>query len=740
MGKTLILAEKPSVAKEIAAALTVQGMKTGYIEDEKYVISWCVGHLVALAYPEKYNEKYKKWSLNDLPFLPESYLYEVIPTVKEQYSIVHKWMHSREIDTVLVCTDSGREGEVIYRLVRNFGGIRSGIVEKRVWIDSYTKEEILRGIKEAKPLSHYDNLADAGILRGIEDYAFGINFSRALTCLHGKTLSAAIGLENQKAIAVGRVMTCVLGMVVDREKQIQDFKETIYYKVIVNFDGINAEWRRDKESFYADYDKIFKDNGFLVKADAEKLIAHFMTSYRPAVISSLEIKDSKKKAPLLYNLAELQNDCSKRFKISPDETLKIVQELYEKELTTYPRTDARVLSSAVAKEIRTNIAGLASIDFCKKYVAAVLSDTAYLHIGDSNYTDDGKITDHYAIIPTGNTENYLALSELQKSVFELIVRRFLAIFYPPAVYTEVKITFAMETEHFHVGGKELKQQGYLEVSGADQEDEQEKQQNKLLQYALAHKVGDKIENKVFSIGEGKTTPPKRYDSGSMVLAMENAGKLIEDAALREQIKGSGIGTSATRAEVLSKLVRIGYILLNKKTQVLTPSAEGFAVYDVVKQTLPDFLSPDMTAEWETKLTQIAEGKLARSDYETEINVYIKNKMAELKTGSVTIAPPTVASGGVTNGKIGNCPCCGKDVKITPKAYSCVDRECGFALWKNDMFFTTKKKAITETIAKTLLSKGEAKVTGLYSEKKGKKYDATVVMKLEGNRAKFELKF
>lgn len=741
MGKTLILTEKPSVAKDFASALGVQGSKKGYIENERYVITWCVGHLVALAYPEKYNEKYKKWSLTDLPFLPESYLYEIIPAVKEQYTVVHKWMQSKEIDTMLYCGDSGREGEVIGRLIRLFGGIRYGIVEKRVWIDSYTKEEILRGIREAKPLSHYDNLADAGILRGIEDYAFGINFSRALTLLHGKTFSETLGLTDTKAISVGRVMTCVLGMVVEREKQIENFTETLFYKVIGNFDGVSAEWKRDKDSVYADYDKIYKDNGFLVKSDAEKLIEHFMASQQPAKITALEVKDTKKKAPLLYNLAELQNDCSKRFKISPEETLKAVQELYEKKLTTYPRTDARVLSSAVAKEIRTNIAGLAKLDFCNKYVTTVLEGTEYQNIGNTSYTNDSKITDHYAIIPTGNIENCGSLSDLQRRVYQLIVKRFLAIFYPPAVYTEVKISFALETEHFHVGGKELKAPGYLEVSGKEDEDEQEKPQNQLLSFARTHKIGDTMKNRMFSVCEGKTNPPKRYDTGSMVLAMENAGKLIEDAALREQMKGSGIGTSATRAEVLSKLVRIGYLLLNNKTQVLTPSAEGFAVFDIVNQTLPDFLSPEMTAQWETKLTQIAEGNLSRRVYEAEINAYIREKIGELKSGNVTLTASAGTRDAVatSSGKVGSCPCCGKAVQETPKAFSCSDQECGFALWKNDMFFTSKKKTITAAIAKSLLNKGEVKVTGLYSEKKGKKYDATVVMSLNGNKARFELK-
>lgn len=734
MGKTMILTEKPSVAKEYAIALGVTGSGKGCIQNDTYVITWCVGHLVAMSYPQKYDERYVKWNLDDLPFLPEKYLYEVIPTVKEQYDVVHKWMNSKEIDTILYCGDSGREGEVIGRLIRSFGGVRSGITEKRVWIDSCTKEEILRGISEAKLLSEYDNLSDAGILRGIEDYSFGINFSRALSCLYGKIFNDAIGSTKWKPIAVGRVMTCVLGMIVEREKQIEDFKETNFYKAIGKFDGICAEWKCDNKSVYSGYDKIFKDSGFLVKADAEKFIAHYNTNPEiSAVISVLEIKNSKKNPPLLYNLAELQAECSKKFKISPDETLEVVQELYEKKLTTYPRTDARVLSSAVAKEIKKHITGLETLDFCNSYVLWILSNTEYQNIGNP-YVDDSKITDHYAIIPTGNTEQYSSLDEIHQKVFQIIAKRFLAIFYPSAVYMNVKVSFSIETEQFHVSGKQLKELGYLEIFG---QEEVEESQSQLLSFIQNHKVGDKIQKRTFSLGNGQTTPPKRYDSGSMVLAMENAGNLIEDATLREQIKGSGIGTSATRAGIIKKLIKNGYILLNKKTQILTPNKEGLVVYDIVKQTLPDFLNPKMTAAWETKLTEVERGNLKRSLCEKEINDYVREKIAEIK--NIAITTSAVPSSSKPN-VIGKCPCCGKEVQEYSKSYSCSNKECGFALWKNDKFFTLKKKEINEAIAKELLQKGEVLMKGLYSEKKDKTYDATIVMKLDGNKSKFELKF
>ena len=580
MGKTLILTEKPSVAREFAAALGVKGSGKNYIEDDNYVITWCVGHLVKMSYPEKYDAKYKKWNFKDLPFLPEEYKYEVIYSVKEQYQAVTSLMHRKDIDTMLYCGDAGREGEVIGRLIRNYGGIRPGIVEKRVWIDSQTKEEILRGIREAKPLSEYDKLADSGILRGIEDYAFGLNFTRGLSCLHGKRFNQIVPTDGFKPITVGRVMTCVLGMVVRREREIENFKETVYYKINGSFDGVEAEWKCDEKSAYHGFPKLFKDIGFLEQEDAEKFVSVYAPK-SPSIISFMEVKDTKKKAPLLYNLAELQNDCARMFRISPDDTLKVVQKLYEAKLVTYPRTDARVLSSAIAKEIKHNLSGLENLSFCKPFVSAILGGSAYKSIASTQYTNDAKITDHYAIIPTGNTTTYNKLNDLERAMYELIVKRFLAIFYPAATYTQAKISFTVDTEQFHVTESVLKDAGYLEVSGG----EEKKKENKLLPFIKSHKQGDEVPIDFLEVAEGKTTPPKRYNSGALILAMENAGQLIEDEELRAQIKGSGIGTSATRAGIIKKLVDIEHLNLNKKTQILTPSAVGFAVYENIPSLL-----------------------------------------------------------------------------------------------------------------------------------------------------------
>lgn len=697
MGKTLYLTEKPSVAQEFAKALKQNfTRKNGYLESDQSVITWCVGHLVTMSYPQKYDEKYKKWNLADLPFLPEKYLYEIIPNVKDQYKVVKEMMHRKDIDTMLYCGDAGREGEYIGRLVRMVGGINPNIIEKRVWIDSQTEDEILRGIREAKPLSEYDGLADAGALRAIEDYAFGINFSRALSCLHGKAFNQMIGASKWTPISVGRVMTCVLGMIVDRENQITNFKETIFYKIAGMFDGVSAEWKCEETSVYRNAPNMYKDIGFLNEKDADAFCNRF--NGKPATIDKLEVKETKKAAPLLFNLAELQNECSKRFKISPDETLAIVQALYEAKLTTYPRTDARVLSSAVAKEIKKNLNGLKGLAFCMANVNQIFTFGDPARIEKTHYTDDKKITDHYAIIPTGDISKYNSLNDLQRSVYELIVKRFLAIFYPSAVYTNAKVIFQIETERFHASGKQLKSPGYLEVYGKDTEEEEEETQSSLLTFIASHKTGDKVISYNLESAEGKTTPPKRYNSGSIILAMENAGQLIEDEDLRAQIKGSGIGTSATRAEILNKLAKLGYIYLNKKTQIITPAAPGYAVYDIVKQTVPDFLSPEMTAEWETKLTNVANGAMQRSVCETNINDYIRKKMSEIKSSSASFnaLPEGVKTGaGKTAGKTtgkgtaeATCPLCGGKVFANTKAYSCSnwnkDPKCGFVIWKNTL--------------------------------------------------------
>lgn len=738
MGKTLILTEKPSVAREYAAILGVKGNGDGIIENEAYVITWCIGHLVQMAYPEKYDSRLGTWNLEDLPFLPEKYLYEIVPSVKKQYKIVHEQMQRKDIDVMLYCGDSGREGEVIGRLIRNYGGVRAGMVEKRVWIDSQTREEILRGIKEAKPLSAYDRLAAAGIMRGIEDYAMGINFSRALTCKYGRAFNQILGTDKWKSINVGRVMTCVLGMIVERERQIREFAETPFYRVLGSFDGIEAEWKAEEGSELSRSGKLYKENGFRKRADAEGFIAGL--SSRTACVQLAECKDSRKKAPLLFNLAELQAECSRQFKLSPNETLETAQELYEKKMTTYPRTDARVLSSAIAKEIRKNISGLGSIPEMKQYVSTILSGEQYAGIADTPYTDDKKITDHYAIIPTGQNVAE-QLTEIQKKVYGLIVRRFLSIFYPPAVYLNCQAVIAVGGELFHASCSRLKSEGYLVVAGKTGENEKEGGAA-LLKVISDWKKGSEIKELSFKTAEGKTTAPKRYDSGSMVLAMENAGKLIEDPALREQIKGSGIGTSATRAEIIDKLVRTGYIMLNKKTQVLTPERDGELVYDIIKQTIPDFLSPEMTASWEKKLSMIAQGELDEAEYRREIEEYVRRKIEEIKRGTLLFGGAE-ASGGEEQASaeaVGECPLCHKPVRENQRAFSCIDRSCGFTLWKDDYFFSNKKKSLTKSMARSLLSKGEVFCKGLYSETKKKTYDATILMKLEQGRAKFELRF
>ena len=652
MGKTLIITEKPSVAGEYAEILGVPKRGQGAYSSNEYIITWCVGHLIEMCYPEKYDEKYKKWKMEDLPFLPQTYKYAVIPNVKKQYDVVHNLMNSTEVDTILYAGDSGREGEVIIRLIRNFGGVREGIEERRVWIDSFTEDEIKRGMREAKPISAYDNLAGAGIMRGIEDYAMGINFSRALSVKYGSLLNNKAGTKKYSAIAIGRVMTCVLGMVVRREREIRNFVQTNFYKISGSFGAEGAsfagEWKSGKTSKYFESPLLYNEKGFKKKEDAEKLIAEL--DYSTAVVLKKDKTSEKKKAPLLFNLAELQAECTKRFHISPDATLKAVQELYEGKLTTYPRTDARVITKAVAGEITKNLSGLYAYKPVSEYVLKIRDEGLYKGLEKTQYVDDKKVTDHYAIIPTGNLKEIAKQSELNQKIYDIIVRRFLAIFYPPAIYDKVSLVTGIKhkegdfTEEFYSYVKVLKEKGYLEVVGFPSKEKDKKDESSdtgdaadevsdneaLLNLLSSLTKGSPLSVNKLETKEGKTTPPKRYTSGSMILAMENAGQLIEDEELRATIKGAGIGTSATRAGIIEKLVKIGYLALNKKTQILTPMLFGEMVYEVADMAIPAMLNPEMTASWEKGLSGVEAGEISTDKYEETLNTYVRKYIDNIK--------------------------------------------------------------------------------------------------------------
>lgn len=647
MGKTLVITEKPSVAREYAQILSVSGGKRdGYIENDNYIISWCVGHLITMSYPEKYDEALKKWSLGTLPFLPKEYKYEVIGNVKKQYEIIKSLLNRPDVDEILWAGDPAREGQYIENLIRDQAGVNPKAIEKRVWIDSTTEDEIKRGIKEAKPMSDYDNLAASGYMRAIEDYSMGINFSRVLSVQYGKDLNDAAGTKSWKPVAVGRVMTCVLGMIVKREREIRDFVETPFFKILAGLKHedteFNAEWKVVEGSKYYASPILYKDNGFLKKEDAEKFISE-LCECENATVKKIEKKVEKKNPPMLFNLAELQAECSKKFKISPDETLAIAQELYEKKLTTYPRTDARVLSTAIAMEIDKNLRGLCRFPQVSGFAAEIINKGLYKQIVKSKYTDDSKISDHYAIIPTGQGLNELTkMNETACKVYLLICKRFLACFYPPAVYNKHSLSLDILGEEFNASLKVLIEEGYLKLYSSDtqeapdtsenaKDDEEEnavgsvEQQKKLAEVLAKLKKGDILCLNGFSIKEGKTTPPKRYTSGSIILAMENAGQLIEDESLREQIKGSGIGTSATRAEILKKLISQGYIRLNKKTQALSPEKLGEMVYEIVVLTIPALLNPKLTASWEKGLTQVAQGVTTKEEYLQKLEEFVRTK-------------------------------------------------------------------------------------------------------------------
>lgn len=762
MAKSLIITEKPSVAQEFARILGVSGRNDGYIENDGYVITWCVGHLVEMVYPEEYDERYKKWRLEDLPFLPRDYKYNVIPSVSRQYDVVHKMLHREDIDTVYWAGDAGKEGQTIEENIRKFGGVREGMKELRVWIDSQTEEEILRGIREAKDMSEYDNLAKSGVMRTIEDYAMGINFSRAMSVKYGKLLNDAAGTSSYTAIAVGRVMTCVLGMVVIREREIRNFTETPFYRVVGTFHPageeecrITAEWKTIEGSKYFESPLLYKENGFKKEESAQTLIAELKG--QEALIDSVETGTQKKRAPLLFNLAELQAECSKRFKISPDETLQVAQDLYEKKLTTYPRTDARVLSSAVAKEITKNISRLKNFAPVAPFVERIMKEGRYRNIANTQYTDDSKITDHYAIIPTGQLTELESLNSLQRSVYEMIVRRFLSIFYPPAEYQTVKLVVAAGGEKLYTSAKQLKVPGYLEIAGipksakernaaktdgeeqtqgGDAEAAQEEEENAgLLAYADRLQKGEALFSDGYAIREGKTSPPKRYTSGSMVLAMENAGQLIEEEELREQIKGSGIGTSATRAEIIKKLVRVGYLNLNKKTQVLTPERLGEMIFEVVSMTVPALLNPKMTASWEKGLDGITRGTVVMEDYRSKLEDFIRRETVAMieqdLTGQIaTRIHPLVGKGGkglAAKRSLGiPCPVCGGTIETTPFGYGCSNYQkdgggCRFSIG------TIAGRDLNDEEVKELLTEGHTGVLSGFVSKSKKKFSASLVL-------------
>ena len=637
MAKKVIIAEKPSVAIEFVKALKQNiNRKNGYIESEEYIFTWCVGHLVTMSYPEVYDEKLKYWNLSTLPFIPKEYKYEVIEDVKNQFEIVKNILTREDVDTIYVATDSGREGEYIYRLVDNMANVQNK-EKKRIWIDSQTEEAIIEGIQNAKDISFYDSLSDAAYLRAKEDYLMGINFSRLLSIIYGKELAKKLD-EKKVVISIGRVMTCVLGMITQREIEIRNFKKQNFYKLQGKFnkngEEIILDYKVNEKSKYFESPKMYNDTGFNKLEDAEELRNDLLNSEGNFKIIEVSKKKQKENAPLLYNLAELQNECSKKFKINPDETLKVAQNLYEKKLTTYPRTDARVLSSAVAKVITKNLNGITKgykNDEVKDYLNIMISNKYNTNLVKTKYVDDSKITDHYAIIPTGSGyENLDKLTTLEKDIYQMIVKRFLAIFFPPAVYNKISLTVEKNNEIFTSSIRSLEDAGF-QIVLKDNINKKEDTDGKISQNIVKLlKKGEEVSLDDIEIKTSETTPPKRYNSGSIILAMENAGKLIEDDLLREQIKGSGIGTSATRAGIITKLQRIGYIALNKKTQILTPTVKGEEVYNIVKKSMPDLLNPELTASWEKGLSLVAESKITKEEFMNKLERYVNKKVSIFK--------------------------------------------------------------------------------------------------------------
>lgn len=746
MGKKLIITEKPSVARDFARVLDVKGSRDGYIENDEYVISWCVGHLVGMLYPEEYDIKYKSWKLEDLPFLPKEYKYGVLKPVAKQYAVVNGLLHREDVDTVYWAGDSGKEGQTIEENIRNYGGVREGMRELRVWIDSQTDDEIRKGIREAKAMSEYDNLGKSGIMRTIEDYALGINFSRVLSVKYGRVVNDAASTKKYSAIAVGRVMTCVLGMVVYREREIRDFTETPFYRVIGNIteEKIPAEWKAVEGSAYSGSPVLYKENGFKKNEDAQKLIDEL--NGREAMAEAIEKSTSKKKPPLLFNITELSAECAKRFKISPDQTLQIAQDLYERKLTTYPRTDARVLTTAVAKEIHKNLSGLSSYEPTTVYVNNILDKKLYAGLDKTQYVKDADVTDHYAIIPTGQVRELNGMTDMQKKVYDVIVRRFLSIFYPPAEYLTAKLTVLIDKERLFSSTKVLKNKGYMEITGVsktkedDESELSEDSKKKILKFIEGLKKGDKLDVDSFEIKEGKTSPPKRYNSGTMMLAMENAGNLIEDEELRQQIKKTGIGTSATRGQIIKKLVDIGYLNENKKTLILTPSKLGEMIFEVVDMSVPSLLNPEMTANWEKGLEGIINGSVDAGEYRDRLEEYIRTETERMiKSDSMNdlvgrINPFTDknSKGAATRKPLGlKCPKCGGELTTTSFGYGCSnywnkEEPCRFSVGR-----IAGLKLSQEDLT-DLIEKGKTRVIDGFTSSKKNKFSASLKLSRESD--------
>lgn len=755
MGKSLFITEKPSVAKDFAKLLKVKGRNgDGFIESDKAIFTWCVGHLVSMSYPEAYDESLKKWTLDTLPFLPKEYKYEVIPSVAKQFNIVKSLLLREDIDSIYVCTDSGREGEYIYRLVDQMVGVQ-GKSKKRVWIDSQTEEEIKRGIKEAKDLECYDSLSESAYLRAKEDYLVGINFSRVLTLLHGRIVSNILN-EKSVVIAVGRVMSCVLGMIVEREREIQNFNKTVFFKVLGDFkldeDKVfQGQWKAVESSKYFESPKLYNETGFNKREYAEELIRFLIENQEEpkAVVEDVSRKTEKKSAPLLFNLAELQNECSKRFKINPDQTLANIQGLYEKKMLTYPRTDARVLSTAVAKEINKNLFKLSkfsSDEELQGYAKNILDNKWYSGLVKSKYVNDSKITDHYAIIPTGEgLDNFNGLKSLEKEIYLLVLRRFLAIFYPQAKYNTLSITVNIKDEKFFTTEKVCVEKGYLEILKPDKKDKDEKEST----FLNSIKKGQILNVSDLIIKEGETSPPKRYTTGTIILAMENAGKLIEDEELREHIKGSGIGTSATRAEILKKLDNIEYIQVNNKTQIITPSLKGEIIYEVLNNSISGLLNPKLTASWEKGLKLVVDKEIEGIEFMNKLEKYISQNVAKAEQKNNFSIPDIVnnitESSRVELNKINNkiqkkikgnkekenlesigvCPICKSgEIICYEKGYGCTNWRVGCK------FFVGKVagKVIERQQVEKLIKEGcTDKISG-FKSKKGSEFEAKIIIK------------
>lgn len=715
MGKILVLAEKPSVGRDIAEVLGCRGRGDGFLASEKYIVSWAVGHLVSLWEPEEYNPSFKKWRFETLPIIPEVMKIKPIAATQKQFGIIKSLMEDKNIDFIICATDAGREGELIFRYTYEAANCSKPF--KRLWISSMTDEAIKEGFASLKDGSEYDNLYHSAKCRSEADWLVGMNASRAFTLKYNALLS------------VGRVQTPTLAIIVNRQKEIDNFVPQDYFEVNSLYEGFKGVWfdRETKETKISDRPKA--------EEIAEKIKG------KEGFVSNIENEKKKQVPPLLYDLTELQRDCNKKFGYSAQKTLDLVQSLYEKrKMVTYPRTDSRYLSSDMVGKIKTTLSKL-TIEPYKEY-ASYVTNLPKLPVS-KRIIDDSKITDHHAIIPTDVSPNLKSLSREEFNVYDLIAKRFICVFYPNYEYTITRVTTEVENESFLTKGKTILKLGWMELykskdkasedENGDKKEETEAEEQELPKF--------KKKDKVYVVGsevvQKKTKAPSAYNEASLLSAMENAGRFVENEELKEQLKEGGLGTPATRAAIIERLIKVGYIARKGKT--LYPTEKGMKLIEVVPFELK---SPETTGKWEKGLTSISKGKLDSSRFMQSIQRYVRYiiKEASVNNNSVIFEEETKNpnSNKKTHPSLGTCPICKKgQIFAHSKGFYCSEwrKGCKFTIWSNTL--EAFGISIDSGMAAQLINKGKIENQSFTKPKSGEKTSGTIELRGSSVVIKYE---